>query len=59
MMKVKLLSSIASADYSYAPGEVVDLDEGKALCEAGLAVPVKTTRKKKAVKRGKETAALE
>lgn len=65
-MKVKMLTSIASADWAHKPGDVVDLPDGEALCLANLAemvaegkaVPVKSQRKRKATKRGREKAAF-
>ena len=63
MMKVKIKVSIASADWSYAPGQEVDIDEKLAVAwfQSGIAEPVeeratrkvsteKATAKRKAVK---------
>ena len=45
---VKLLVSIAGADFSYAPGEKVTFDKEteKRLIESGQAEPVQAPRKK-------------
>lgn len=41
-MRVRLLTSIASAAWSYAPGDVADVDdiEAQSWIVAGIAVPV-------------------
>lgn len=43
-MKVKVLTSIASATWSYAPGEIVDMpdDQAKTWIKSGLAAPIET-----------------
>lgn len=49
-MAIKLLTGLAGADYSYAPGEVVtdlDKDHEKRLIESGQAERVTKTRAKK------------
>lgn len=53
-MKVRILTSIASATWSYAPGEIVDMPEkqAKTWIKSGLAAPVETGPKR-------ETEALE
>lgn len=40
-MKVRMLTSMVAATWSYAPGDIVDLEPriAKAWIEAGLAVP--------------------
>lgn len=41
-MKVKILTSIASATWSYAPGDIVDMPDkqAKTWIKSGLAAPV-------------------
>ncbi len=52
-MKVRILTSIASATWSYAPGEIVDMpdQQAKIWIKSGLAAPVK--------EQGPETAMIE
>lgn len=52
-MKVKLLTGMAGADFSHAPGSVVEFDAAtaKRLLESGQAVPVAEKRSQKAEKR--------
>ena len=47
-IKIKLLTSIASSEWSYAFGEVVDVEEklGKAWVSSGIAEEVKSRRTK-------------
>lgn len=43
LMKVRMLTSMVAANWSYAPGDIVDVEPrvAKAWIEAGLATPVK------------------
>ena len=54
-MKVKLLTGRAGANFSNAPGDVIDVskDEGQRMIDAGVAVPV-VEKREKAVKSAPE-----
>lgn len=58
-MKVKLLVSMAGADFAHSPGEIVDLKTAWAerLIASGQAEKIETKKKEKATARSRETAA--
>lgn len=51
-MKVKMLTSMAGAEYSLSPGDVREFPdaEAKRLIEAGYAAPAALAKREKAVK---------
>ena len=59
-MKVKLKISMSGPTVSYKPGDIFEgpADECARLCDRGIATPIKSSGKKTADKKTKETAAL-
>lgn len=56
-MKVKILEGLAGANFSYSPGQVVDIsdDMAKSFIKGGVAEPVKEVREKAVIAEKKQT----